>query len=85
MDGNTLRRRELECTNEVILDLPGSRLDQTRRMGPVLHSVRVAGMRGNEGGRVALLVHVSEYAAGHHAAINPERAIQYERGAFQSP
>jgi hypothetical protein len=68
--GNALRGRELEGANEFFLDLARSSLDQTGRVRAVSYSVRVARMGGDQRPRIAVLVHVKEYAAGHRAASN---------------
>ena len=68
-DGDALGDRKLEPLGDVGDDLCRSRLDEARRMNAVLHGVRVARMRGNEGTWISV-VHLNEYVADHHAAIN---------------
>lgn len=70
MHGNALRRRELKVPNEFFLDLARSRLHEATRVDAIALGIGVTGVGSNERSRIALLVHVKEYAAGDYAAIN---------------
>jgi hypothetical protein len=59
--GESLSRRELEPLREVGGDLSRPRLDQTRRMNPVLDGVEVPWMGTNKALRISALVHSHRY------------------------